>query len=62
MRRGESGWRWRGVLFVVAGALGIVGLLAWLPGVEHGANLLGVGWAWTWIASLRARPSDRPQF
>jgi hypothetical protein len=56
IRRDPSGWRWSAVVFLVAGALGVVGLLAWLPGVEHGANLLGVGWAWTWIAALRARP------
>lgn len=59
--RDASGWRWSAVVFLVAGALGVVGLVAWLPGVEHGANLLGVGWAWTWIASLRARPAGAPR-
>jgi hypothetical protein len=59
--RDASGWRWSAVVFLVAGALGVVGLVAWLPGVEHGANLLGVGWAWTWIASLRARPAATPR-
>ncbi len=54
--RDASGWRWSAVVFLLAGALGVAGLVAWLPGVEYGANLLGIGWAWTWIAALRTRP------
>jgi hypothetical protein len=54
--RDTSGWRWSALVFVGAGLLGMAGF-AWLPGVEHGANLLGVGWLWTWIHALRARPA-----
>jgi hypothetical protein len=53
--RDASGWRWCALVFVVAGALGMAGVVAWLPGVEHGANLLGLGWTWTWIHALRSR-------
>ena len=57
--RDASGWRWCALVFVVAGLLGMAGVTGWLPGVEHGANLLGLGWAWTWVHSLRARPAAR---
>jgi len=53
--RDASGWRWCALVFVIAGLLGMAGVIAWLPGVEHGANLLGLGWAWTWIHALRSR-------
>ena len=39
--------------------LGLAGF-GWLAGVEHGANLLGVGWLWTWIHALRTRPAHVP--
>jgi hypothetical protein len=54
--RDASGWRWSALVFAVAGVLGMAGFVGWLPGVEHGANLLGLAWAWTWVHSLRARP------
>ena len=54
--RDTSGWRWSALVFGVAGGLGMAGFVGWLPGVEHGANLLGLAWAWTWVQSLRARP------
>jgi hypothetical protein len=57
--RDASTWRWSALVFVAAGALGITGVV-WLPGVEYGANLLGVGWLWTWIHALRARPAAAP--
>jgi hypothetical protein len=57
--RDRSGWRWSALVFVGAGLLGLAGF-GWLAGVEHGANLLGVGWLWTWIHALRAQPAHVP--
>jgi hypothetical protein len=53
--RDRSAWRWSALVFVAGGLLGLVGLTAWLPGVEHGANLVGLAWAWAWVHALRAR-------
>ncbi len=52
--RDATAWRWSAVVFVAGGALGLVGLVAWLAGVEYGANLIGVAWLWTWVHALRA--------
>jgi len=51
--RDASTWRWSAVVFAAAGLLGLCGIV-WLPGVEWGANVIGVAWLWSWVHALRA--------
>jgi len=51
--RDASAWRWSAVVFAAAGLLGLSGIV-WLPGVEWGANVIGIAWVWSWIHALRA--------
>jgi hypothetical protein len=49
----RSWWRWSGVLFGVAGAVGF-GSVAYLPAIEIAGYLLAVAWLTTWVYALRA--------
>jgi len=52
--RDRSWWGWSALAFIAAGAFGLVGFV-WLPGIEHGGNLVGVAWLATWIHAMRSR-------
>jgi hypothetical protein len=49
-----SWWRWGGVLFGIAGAVGFSSV-AYLPAIETAGYLLALAWLTTWIYALRAR-------
>jgi hypothetical protein len=46
-------WRWSGVIFGVAGAVGFSSV-AYLPAIETAGYLLALAWLTTWIYALRA--------
>ena len=47
-----SWWRWAGVMFGVAGAVGFSSV-AYLPAIETAGYLLALAWLTTWIYALR---------
>jgi hypothetical protein len=49
----RSWWRWSGVLFGVAAAVGFTSV-AYLPAIETAGYLLALAWLTTWVYSLRA--------
>jgi hypothetical protein len=56
VRHDRTWWRWSALVFVAAGAVGLVGFL-WLPGIEIGGNLVGVAWLVSWVHALTVRAS-----
>ncbi len=48
-----SWWRWSGVLFGLAAAVGFASV-AHLPAIEIAGYVLGLAWLTTWVYALRA--------
>jgi len=51
--RQASWWRWAGVAFGLAAAVGFASVIA-LPAIELAAYLLSLAWLVTWVYSMRA--------
>jgi hypothetical protein len=49
----RSWWRWSGVIFGIAAAVGFASV-AYLPAIETASYLLALAWLTTWVYSLRA--------